>query len=538
MGVMGSGFRQLVYASRVYGYSLLGKAPANLLGTPPDLWPGMRETGAALAEGIFSAAGQQFRLDSLASEPDGAREAWLEALHGFAWLGHLRAFGGDLARRRAVQFVESWMAANGHWRPLAWRPDILAERLVNLLVHFAFLTSGAGAGEEFRRAVLASLGRQARHLARAAGRGTEGAARISVLKGLIHAGVCLPDGERNLKTGLGLLETETARQILPDGGHFARSPAEQARILKQYVGIRETLAAAHREIPDWLPGTIDRLALMLRALRHGDGGLALFNGSCEQDGAELDAILAKAIVRGRSLSSAPHVGFHRLAAGRTLVIMETGRPPAREANRWAHAGTLSFEMSIGKERLIVNCGAAPWGDADWRHAMRTTAAHSTLIVDDINSSEIDDAGGFLRGPVIVTASRREIDGSVILETSHDGYEELMGLIHRRLIMLAPDGGEVRGEDNLIGSGGKNYALRFHLHPRVKANLLRDGKSVLMKLPRGGGWRFVSRDGKLAVEESIYFGDGASRKKSLQIVLSGSLAGAGATARWHLIRVDK
>ncbi len=533
---MAAGFRHLLYASRVYAYSLAGKVPANLLGTPPDLWPGDHETGAALADGIFPAAGQQFRLDDLAGEPEGARQAWLEALHGFTWLGHLRVFGGDPARRRAVQMVESWMAVNARWRPLAWRTDILAERLVNLLVHFAFLTSGTDEG--FRQGLLATLGRETRHLARTAGRDVEGAARIVALKGLIHAGICLPDGEQNLKTGLDLLETETARQILPDGGHTARSPAEQARILKNYVATRETLAAAHREIPKWLPATIARQALMLRAMRHGDGGLALFNGSWEGDGTELDAILARAAVRGGALSSAPHVGFHRLGAGRTLLIMETGQPPARDANRWAHAGTLSFEMSIGKERLIVNCGAAPGDDTDWRQALRTTAAHSTLTVDDVNSSEIDNSGGFIRGAVNVTASRREIDGSIIVETSHDGYVAPLGLIHRRLIMLAPDGAEVRGEDNLIGAGGNTYALRFHLHPRVQANLLSDGKSVLMKLPRGAGWRFHSADGKLAVEESIYFGEPGSIKKSLQIVLSGSLAGAGARAKWHLIRVDK
>ncbi len=530
------GIRHLFYASRVYGFLLRGKAPASLLGTVPDLWPGDAAVGAGLVEGNFSAGGQQFQLNNLGHEPGGAGEAWLEALHGFGWLGHLRAQGGDQAKRRAIDFVQSWAQANGNWRALSWRPDILGERLANLLIHFAFLTSGAE--EAFKQALLASLGHQARHLARTAGRDTVGGARLAALRGLIHAGCCLPDGERNLNRGLADLEVETISQILPDGGHYARSPTQQARILKLYVEVRETLVAAHREIPDWLTVVISRMAIMLRALRHGDGGLALFNGSTEEGGALLDAILAKAAVRGRALSAAPHAGFYRLAAGRTLLLMEAGAPPGAGQNRWAHAGTLSFELSSGKERLIVNCGASTGDDPHWRHALRTTAAHSTLVVDDINSSQILDGGGFSQGAVNVTASRREIDGSVIVETSHDGYEEILGLIHRRLIMLASDGAEVRGEDNLIGTGGESYALRFHLHPGVKANLLSDGKSVLMKLPRGGGWRLQSADGSLAVEESVYFGDGVARRKSLQIVLTGSLEGAGATFKWQINRVEK
>src|SRR5690606_5702292 len=142
----------------------------------------------------------------------------------------------------------------------------------------------------------------------------------------------------------------------------------------------------------WLGETIERMAPMLRALRHGDGGLALFNGASAEDPAIIDWLLTRANVKSRVAASAPHSGFHRIVSGRTTIIVDTGALPPVSANRWAHAGTLSFEMSAGRERLIVNCGAAPARGSAWRHAVRSTAAHSTVEVDEQSSADLDPDG--------------------------------------------------------------------------------------------------------------------------------------------------
>ena len=217
-------------------------------------------------------------------------------------------------------------------------------------------------------------------------------------------------------------------------------------VLADLVAIRETFIAAHIDVPAWLTGAIERMVPMLRALRHADGGLAFFNGANTGDPAVIDALLTKSEVKTRAISSAPHTGFHRLSAGRTTVLMDTGAPPLETAHKWAHAGTLAFEMSAGKDRIIVNCGMPEDTSPDWQQALRSTAAHSTMVVDDVNSSEINLDGGYIRQPGHVTSSRREIDGSAIIEASYDGYSKIFGLVHRRLIMLAPDGGEIQGED--------------------------------------------------------------------------------------------
>ena len=103
------------------------------------------------------------------------------------------------------------------------------------------------------------------------------------------------------------------------------------------------------------------MAGALRALRHGDGGLALFNGTKEGLPSLIELVLSQAGRGGRGPSSLPDGGFQRLQAGRSVVIADCGAPPPPGADRHAHAGTLSMELSIGRDRMIVNCGAFPAG---------------------------------------------------------------------------------------------------------------------------------------------------------------------------------
>ncbi len=130
------------------------------------------------------------------------------------------------------------------------------------------------------------------------------------------------------------------------------------------------------------------MAPALRAMRHGDGGLALFNGSKEEQASLIELVLSQAGRTGRSPGSLTEGGFQRLQAGRTVLVVDCGRPPPPGVDRLAHAGTLSFELSVGRERVIVNCGAAPAAGPQWRDASRATAAHSTLTIADTNSSEL------------------------------------------------------------------------------------------------------------------------------------------------------
>lgn len=570
--------KSLYYATPLHEMMLGSAAPHALEHIPIDPWPGDAARGRAIIGGTFAFAGRIVRVappgegagaGATLWSPAGAGLDWLAALHGFSWLRDLRVAGGETARDSARRLTADWIARHGRWCRLPWRPDILAARIAAWTATADVILQGAEPA--FRAAFLRSLARQGRHLLRCGTGGLAGGRRLTVLKGQVFAAAILFRGGRRLRRALAHLESELAHQILSDGGHVERSPAQQFAVLRDLVDIRAVLQAGGFEVPQTLQNAIDRMAPMLRFFRHGDGGLALFNDSGEGEAWLVDMVLTRAEAPGKPLASAPHSGFERIAINRTLVVADMGSPPPAGARDHTFAGTLSFEMSIGKERLVVNCGGGPGLGVAWRQGLRATAAHSTLTLADTNSTEILEAPG--RGSEIgkhprkVTCVRAEAEGATWLDGAHDGYVRGFRLIHRRRLWLAAGGEELRGEDVLLPPGQeeaplrpaepeeaghgrlwpwrhgrpRSFSVRFHLHPGVKASLVQEGRAVLLRLPSGTGWRFRAEGANVALEDSIYVGTGETKRNS-QIVVSGGVTATGprpgAVVRWAFSRVNE
>jgi len=259
-------------------------------------------------------------------------------------------------------------------------------RVYAWLAHGPFLLDGAcdGFGERFG----ASLHRQVGHLTRVVERDVGGNHLIKNLKALIAAGH---------EEALEELEREVSRQILPDGGHYERSPSYHLQVLCDLMDIRELLAC-----PPWLDGAIGRMGAALAVLRHGDGKLALFNDGDEGNPALLAAVDRLAVAPASVLDDC---GYYRLESGDSVVIMDAGRCCPDDLPAHAHADTLAFEMSVGGNRLVVNCGTYAYQDAAWRNRLRGTAAHSTVTIDGLDSAEVYGAFRLGRRPRKVTAVR-------------------------------------------------------------------------------------------------------------------------------------
>ena len=534
------GAAALLYGSPLYRAILSRAAAPEVTPAAGDPWAGDAARGAAILGGTFASHGQAFEGRAGLWSPPGAHAAWRTEQHGFAWLRDLAAVGGDEARLRARDLTVDWLARASRWDALTWRADVLGSRIAAWLGHYAYLTEGTP--DRFRTTLDRALVVQARHLQRTISGGLDGAPRFAALKGLIHANWSLRFAPRTLERRraqtLKLLGAALTRQINPDGGHIERSPSLHLAVLRDLIEIRAVLRGARTGPPVELESAIDRMAPFLRYVRHADGGLALFNDSNEEVAGDIDAVLNLAEAKGKPPTTAPHTGFQRVTAERTLMLVDAAAPAALDGH--AHAGTLSFELSVGKERLVVNCGAHVADQTDWRRVQRATAAHSTLTIDDTNSSEILGPAGPLPGtlgqrPSQVACQRDEADGSVWLELSHDGYVRQFGVVHRRRLFLSAAGDDLRGEDTLVGDGHGRYAIRFHLHPRVQASLVQDGSAVLLRLPSGLGWRLRASAGTFVLGDSIYLGRRGEMKRAQQIILWGLIEGRDPVIKWALRR---
>ena len=495
-----------------------------------DPWPGDPLRGARLLRGELLSGGAVCLLRPGGWSAISASAILRATAHGFTWLRDLRALGTDNARLRARALVAEWIASPPN-EELAYRPDVIGARIAAWLGHYDFFA--ASADDPFRQKLMTRLVGDARALSAALPAEEQDARALTALKGLIAAAVALPDHAAFLTRALRFLPQEISRQVLADGCHVERSPAAHLAALQDLTEIRALLQAAQAQPPASLAPAIERMASALRVLRHGDGGLALFNGSREEIPALIDLTLTQAGRGGRGVSAMTEGGFQRLQAGRSVVILDCGVPPPPGTDRLSHAGTLSMEMSVGRDRLIVNCGAYIAGPQDWRDASRATAAHSTLAIADVNSSEIRREG-LGRRPEKVEVQRQEANGAHWLEASHDGWKRPFGAIHRRRLYLAESGEDLRGEDVVEAASPQPFILRFHLHPGVSASLQQDGQTVLLRLQTGGGWRLKADGARLALEESIYLG-GPEPRRSEQVVLSG-FADGPQQVKWAITKV--
>lgn len=459
--------------------------------------------------------------------PEFARE-----LAGFAWLRHMRAAGTSLARSNSRVIVGDFLAAEQRLRRgPAGEPAVAARRVLSWLSQAPFVLDGAD--EDFYHAFLRGLGREVAILARHAGEGA-GQARLLAGIALAEVALCADMGPALLKRAATALGDETSRQIFADGGHVGRNPGTLIDLLLDFLPLRQTFGARGQPAPQAILNAIDRMIPMVRLLRHGDGSLALFNGMGVTEPDHVATVLAYADSRGRALLNAPHAGYQRLEGTNALAIVDAGAPPPTRDSGEAHAGCLSFEYSIGLDRVVVNCGAPPPGNPAAREAARQTAAHSTLVIDDTSSCRFATStgmeralsGAIIAGPREVSAERRELAEATILELSHDGYVRGFGRRHFRRMALTRDGQRLAGEDRLAATPGRplsvptRFDIRFHLHPAVAVALDETGTACMLTVGRYAV-TFEAGGALLRIEESVFFAAPTGAQRTKQIVVSGT-----------------
>jgi len=539
--------------------SLTGPMPDRILHYPHDLIPGDKTEAQRILEGSFTLPGGTARAIGGAAPWDvkAPNNVWAEDLNGFAWLRHLREAAPEQEEvsPHVRWLITTWMASLGRWDELAWRPHVIARRLMSWFANGRLIIDGSDL--IWRSRLLVSISRQAKHLGRTANWLPEGPDRLTAALGLSFSALCLPHPGRRLSRGLAMLDSEVRKQILADGGHITRSPEAVLQSLADLVALKEALIAREKPVPDMVQNAIDRMMPTLRFFRHDDGKLALFNGGTECQKGAVEAVLKEDDTDGKPLRQLRHAGYQRLAAGRTLILMDTGKPPDGPYSEGAHAGCLSMEMSVGRCRLITNCGATELRGPEWQEAFRSTAAHSTLTLADSSSCSFLHGRAATRilgqrivaGPTAVEIERSDEDHGAFVEATHDGYVSRFGLRHLRKVYLSAEGDDVRGEDALTPSRAGwfppsrdkpplTFAVRFHLHPDVRASLARDGGRVILLLPNGDGWQFKATGGAITLEPSAYLGSGDAFRRTEQIVIASLVRSERPTVKWAIKRLSR
>ncbi len=525
---------------------LRGRVPLKLIAVPKDPIAGDKAAGEALLHGAFRHGGTEVPVEGLDFATLGLPEDFGTYLQSFAWLRDLSAAA---TRERGAKLAEAimrkWLAVHAEQvSEPAWRADMWGRRVLFWTAYAPYILSSAD--PVYRSRVLYALARGARHLERSADKALPGLPRITAWSGVIAAALVVQGGPARLKSGEAGLARALGLSLHDDGGLISRSPTEQLAAVETLGQLRAVYAAGRRDVPEWLKEALASAVGALLAVTLGDEALSSWQGGNMAVRRRVAAAVDGAGLEVRPLRQARGWGYQRVQAKTTVLVFDAAPPPPPRALHGACASTLAFELSDGPNRLVVNCGGV--GDskgalpAALAHALRTTAAHSTLTLGDRNSTAIHDDGSLGRGVGEVELVRDDTAGVGRVEASHDGYARRFGLVHERRLNLSADGRQLGGEDRLIATGRRRraepvpFAVRFHLAPAVEVTSTADGQGALLR-QRGSVWQFRCRGGRLAAEDSLWIDGEARPRATLQLVVTGESPPEGMTISWELKRAS-
>ena len=540
-------FYRMTWRTPLHKLRLKGRSPLRLLAAPDDPLAGEARRGKAIRAGHFQIGGARIAIAGLDYASLKAPDEAIAYIHSFGWLRDLAAAAPrETCVPVAEALVGQWLDA--HLEKVsdpAWRADLAALRILNSAAHAPLILSSSDL--VYRSRVLRNFASTARHLDHVADKAPEGLARLTAWAGVVAAALLLPDGEPRRIFGEAGLKRAIETFMGEDGGALSRSPLAQIEAIRVLSMLKSVYAARGELLSPIVELALGRAVPALQGLTHHDGGLGSWQGCGAISAAAMTDLIRASGIRSRPLRQARHWGFQRIPAGRTVVLVDAGTPPVARHAVTGCASTLAFEMSHGPHRIIVNCGGAgvlgPNMPASLAKGLRATAAHSTLCLDDTNSTAVLPKGQLGKGVGLVELDRRDLDDAVRLDMNHDGYAKRFGLTHRRLLVLRSDGRELRGEDVLLPvsrrglgrskSGEIGFAIRFHLGLDAEAHLASDGMGVFLRIADGSLWHFRSAVSAVTLEESLWVDEHGHIQPSQQIVLTGSAASGGGSYGWLL-----
>jgi uncharacterized heparinase superfamily protein len=427
---------------------------------------------------------------------------WLYNLHYF---DDLDAVDSDGRLDLQSEWIERWIESNPMGVGRGWDPYPTSLRIVNW-VRWSLR------GGRLSDKACTSLALQARWLGGRLETHLLGNHLWSNAKALVFAGTFFlgEEAERWFFKGLNLLEAELAEQCLADGGHFERSPMYHALFLEDVLDLFQLSRLQPGLFPSqWsrvLTETATRMFTWLVDMVHPDGEIAFFNDATKGVSAPLASLrkyggalempfaawFAESPPRLRHFASS---GFVRMESAAATLLCDVGSVGPDYLPGHAHAGTLSFELSVGASRVVVNSGVSLYGESAERQRQRGSRAHSTLVVDGADSSEVWAGFRVARRARVLSADIEGASGKLRFRAVHDGYRRLSGSpIHRRAWTL--DDSALVVEDEIIGFGRHHLEILFHLAPGWCAERAGEG---LIRLWREGQWTESSANLYVAFE---------------------------------------
>ncbi|MCP4356052.1 MAG: hypothetical protein GY793_10605 [Proteobacteria bacterium] len=503
--------------------------PNNLNITPQEIISGDPVVGKTLVNGTVNLAGQSLNIEgTLNWRSSLVSDDFLQELHSFDFLKDLCAIPRNQGRHKAIGMVQSWMDEEAFVDSTFWKSTILSRRLINFITYANWMFKECDS--QFKKDLMAVILKQQKHLSKTIPWHKSSYEIIASIKGVIYAGLALPQNQSTFLEGLNLLKEELNKQILEDSTHIQKNAYIQFKLLEDLVSIRSTMKIANQQIPEVIENFIATMCESLAFFRHNDGKFVMFNSSFTGNSAKTTELL-KICNQSHQTDFLPRAGFRKLFRNNTSIIVDCGKFEHPEILNSSTASTLAFELSYKNSRLFVSSGQFEDENDDYRQSKH----FNTIEVDGNSSSEVIGFG--LTGhhvEKVSSFSQEEKTLGTGIEGSYYGFKN-NSIKHTRRIFLAENGDEIRGED-IVLNAEHHVKSFFHIHPKYKVKIIdsynaeisTNGK-VIANLKCAGG---ILRKKQAPIFENL-----GEKQDKTTIIISCNVTKKESIIRWSISFLD-
>ena len=466
-----------------------------------------------------------------------------ENLHSFLWLTKL-----DRKNSKTItkDIISSWINNFFNYNSNVWKMEITAKRIIAWSSNTDITLENSE--KEYKEKFFLSLVKQSNFLLKNLKNLFYGPDKIICCAAIILSGMIFKENEISYKSGIKELE-KNIRNYFDDAGFpKSRNPEEVFISIKYLILIREWHKEAQKPIPDFLNIIISKCGSCYALLSCSNKQFPLFNGATEINFKDYDIFLKnlkyKFVNKSHEISN-----LVKIKKGKFELFIDCGNPPPNIYAKNYQAGCLAFELISNKQKVICNSGYGKYLSSKLSDVSRSTAAHSTLYINDTSScifqknQSINKVYGssLIHKHRIIEKNYTEDKNFYSIVAAHNGFEKKFGYIHTRRIKILKKEDKIFGEDELKKtkncSSPLNYFIRFHVYPDNKIVKTIAGNSILISLSNGEGWSLLSETNNFEIEKNIFLGNKSKIINNESISISGKINEEVFSIKWIMERVS-
>ena len=466
-----------------------------------------------------------------------------ENLHGFLWLTQLdRKNSKNLTK----DIIKSWINNFFNYDPNTWEMETSAKRIIAWLSNTDVTLENSDSA--YKEKFFSSLIKQSNFLSKNLNSLFYEPSKIICCAAIILSGMMFKENDSNYKIGIKELEKVIKNYFDETGFPKSRNPEDVYICIKYLILIREWFKEGQKPIPNFLNEIIHKCGNCYALLSCSNKQFPLFNGATEINHKDYDIFLKtlkyKFVKKNHEIAD-----LIKIKKKKFEFFIDCGNPPPNNFAKYYQAGCLAFELISNKQKVICNLGYGKYLSPKFISISRSTAAHSTLYINDTSScifqknKSINKVYGnsLVQRHKIINKNYTEDKNFYSIDASHNGYEKKFGYIHTRLIKILKKEDKIFGQDKLKKtknySNPLTYVVRFHIYPDTKIVKTKAGNSILISLSNGEGWLLQSKTNDFEIEKNIFLGNKNKIINNESVFISGNISDEIISIKWQIERVS-